>query len=276
MSDDPYCYQGTDVLRNKLDIREEEKLARLERLESANRMETLPDNIPINAAGYREIHRHIFCNIYDWAGQDRTVTSIKDATRFCNPKFIDTELNKQFAALNAEGNLCGLDADRFASRAAEYISELNVIHPFREGNGRTQRCFLANLAAQAGHRIDLARIHPEAWNEASIKSFFSLNYRPMRDVIAQALVDRTRDADRQGPDEQERSGSSEYVPESLPTADKDAEYLEAQITAGEMSDDRQRAVNRVLNQMESRRASSTNATQGQTRPGGAGGRSRGR
>jgi cell filamentation protein len=65
MTGDPYVYPGTHTLRNKENIRDPDELARLERLAAANRMETLPDNIPLTAKGYREIHRYIFQDVYD-------------------------------------------------------------------------------------------------------------------------------------------------------------------------------------------------------------------
>jgi cell filamentation protein len=70
--DDPYLYPGTDVLRNKENIRKKDELEALERLHSADRLLTLPHNLPITASGYREIHRYIFQDVYDWAGVPRT------------------------------------------------------------------------------------------------------------------------------------------------------------------------------------------------------------
>lgn len=97
-------------------------------------------------------------------------------------------MDKRFKAINAENNLRGLNPAQFAARAAEHICELNAIHPFLDGNGRTQRAFLEIFAKQAGHQIDLARIDPEAWNEAAKLSYYTQDYRPMRDIIAGALV----------------------------------------------------------------------------------------
>jgi cell filamentation protein len=161
----------------------------LERLHSADRLLTLPHNLPINASGYREIHRYIFQDVYDWAGVPRTCPLALRNQVFALAPFVESELAKRFEAINAEDNLRGLDAGQFAARAAEHICELNAIHPFREGNGRTMRAFLNVLAKQAGHEIDLARIDAQAWNVASIEGFFTQDYRPMRNVIAGALVE---------------------------------------------------------------------------------------
>src|ERR1700733_4021369 len=113
--DHPYCYPGTNVYRNKLDIRDSEALERFERLESANRMETLPRDISISAEGYCAVHRYIFQNVYDWAGKYRTVTTGRTGP-FCKAEFIAAEMDKRFAAINAEDDLRGLTADQFAAR----------------------------------------------------------------------------------------------------------------------------------------------------------------
>jgi cell filamentation protein len=149
---------------------------------------TLPHNLPITVDSYREIHRYILQDVYDWAGEYRTVTTGRGAP-FCKAEFIESEMDKRFTAIQADDNLCGLVPEEFAARAAEHSCELNAIHPFLDGNGRTQRAFLEMVAEQAGHRIALARIDPEAWNDAAKVSYYTQDYRPMRDIIAGALVD---------------------------------------------------------------------------------------
>jgi cell filamentation protein len=143
---DPYVYPGTDVLRNRENIRDAHELEAFERTATANRMETLPDNTPITAEGYREIHRYIFQDVYDWAGQVRTVDIAKNDDLFCLAVYVDQELARRFEAIRAEDGLRDLSVESFVARAADHISELNAIHPFREGNGRTQRA----LSLRAG------------------------------------------------------------------------------------------------------------------------------
>jgi cell filamentation protein len=187
---DPYLYPGTDVLRNKEDIRDADELQAFERMATANRMETLPDDTPITAGGYCEIHRYIFQDVYDWAGEVRTVDIAKNNDLFCLAPYIDQELTRRFEAVQAQNGLRGLSAEQFAARAADHLSELNAIHPFREGNGRTQRAFLFVLGRQAGHEVDLTRIDPRAWNDASRESFRTGDSTPLRHVIARAVEPR--------------------------------------------------------------------------------------
>ena len=180
--------RGPGVLINRQDIRDAALLARFERMETANRLETLPVAIPLTSGGFRSIHRHIFQNVYDWAGRDRTVGIAKGDSLFCLPRFIAAELDKRFAAIKAVRYLRGLTAAQFSEQAAEHISELNAIHPFREGNGRTVRAFLVVLAEQAGHRVEPQRIAPAAWLDASRESFRTGDCKLMCAVIAGAIA----------------------------------------------------------------------------------------
>ncbi len=185
--DHPYCYPGTDVLRNKEDIHDKDELETFERQHSADRLLTLPHDLPVTVAGYREIHRYMLQEVYDWAGEYRTVDTGRTGP-FCKAKYIARHMDAHFAAINAEDNLRGLTSKHFAARAAEHVGELNAIHCFLDGNGRTQRAFLEILAEQAGHEIDLARIDPKAWNAAAIEGYHTQDYHPMHQVIASALL----------------------------------------------------------------------------------------
>jgi len=184
---DPYCYPGTDILRNIEDIHDAEELEAFERWVTATRMETLPDDFPTTPEGYRAIHRYIFQDVYDWAGEYRVVDIARSDNLFCLVPYIAQELAKRFEVIRTEHNLRGLSAADFATRAAEHVIELNAIHPFREGNGRTLRAFLFLLARQAGHDIELERIEPAMWNEASRVSFRTGASRSMRKMIADAI-----------------------------------------------------------------------------------------
>jgi cell filamentation protein len=194
--DDPYCYAGTRILRNQENIRDEHALEEFERRSARNRAETLPQDIPITADGFRQIHRLIFQDIYDWAGKDRTIDIAGHGTFFPSVEQIGDALNDCFGELNVEDNLRHLLPERFAARAAEFVCALNKIHPFRDGNGRTVRAFLQILALQAGHPIDLARVDPRAWNTASRESDYLQDSGPMREVIRGALVEQAPEIER--------------------------------------------------------------------------------
>ena len=138
---DPYLYPGTDVLRNKLGLRDGATLRLAEYAYTRVRSRDVP-TFPMTTQGYLATHRHLFQDLYDWAGQPRTVMLAKGESAFAFPHAIQPSLEKRFADLAAKGNLRGLSPKAFAAGTAHHISELNAIHPFREGNGRTMRLHL--------------------------------------------------------------------------------------------------------------------------------------
>jgi cell filamentation protein len=112
----------------------------------------------------------LFQDVYEWAGELRQVNISKGTSPFAHFSYLDTNARALFAQLGQERQLRGLTPDQFAKRAAYYLGEINVLHPFREGNGRTQRLFFTELAAQAGYMLDWARISAQQMTDASILS----------------------------------------------------------------------------------------------------------
>jgi cell filamentation protein len=187
--EDPYCYPGTTVLRNRLGLR---TLAELEKLEAFSTAQRAREPLPIGRltnAHYRAIHRHLFQDVYDWAGRIRSVRLAKNDSMFCYPENIDREMRRVFEALEGENQLRDLDAEVFAKKAAHFLAELNAIHPFREGNGRTQGIFLGMLADQAGHPLDFERLDPPAMLQAMVDSFNG-NERPLAGIILHLMRGR--------------------------------------------------------------------------------------
>jgi cell filamentation protein len=183
---DPYCYPGTTVLINRLGLRSQSELDAFEAEVSAERAtQPLPAG-RTSYAHYRAIHKHLFGDVYAWAGKVRTVRISKGGSAFCYPEHIDREMRRLFSTLSAQKHLKGLDARTFAARAAHFLAELNAIHPFREGNGRTQLSFLVELAEHAGHSIPMRDLKPKAVLRAFVTSFKG-NERPLRDIIERAI-----------------------------------------------------------------------------------------
>jgi cell filamentation protein len=191
LASDPYTYPGTDTLRNRLGITEEKTLAEAERrLTLARGAEAAPLSFPPTADGYRALHKHLFQDIYDWAGQDRTVDTAKGGARFAHVPYIARELDKLFTDVAAKNALRGLPRDEFFDRLGNHINEVNAIHPFREGNGRTMRHHAAQLAREAGHPISISSINKTAWMEASRHGFLTGDHRGMAAVLAGAAIRR--------------------------------------------------------------------------------------
>ena len=117
------------------------------------------------------IHRHLFGDVYAWAGELRDIDLTKGDSYFANHAHIVSAARSLFAKLAEEDYLTGLDAAAFSERAACYLGEINALHPFREGNGRAQREFINHLAYKNGFSIAWENITQEQMIQASIESF---------------------------------------------------------------------------------------------------------
>jgi cell filamentation protein len=170
---DPYVYPGTSVIRNLRDIRDAGVLGEFEAEATARRLRQL-EHKPIkgrfDARHLQAIHRHIFQDVFEWAGEFRTVNISKSGDPFAFHQHIVSSLERMCGQLNREGNLLGLNPELFAARAAYYLGEINAIHPFREGNGRTQREFIRELGLHNGLLLDWRQISQEEMIEASRRS----------------------------------------------------------------------------------------------------------
>jgi cell filamentation protein len=186
MSDDPYIYPGTTILCNKLGIRDAGQLDAYERRMAAQRA---AEGIPIGDFGLahlQAIHRHLFQDVYDWAGQVRTVELNKDGHQFMFRRYIQTGMADIHRRIVKTDYFSGLSQTDFAAGAGEIMGDINYVHPFREGNGRTQLLYLKQLSIAAGHRLELRHIDPNAWIDAS-KSAHHANYGPLAAAIRAAL-----------------------------------------------------------------------------------------
>jgi len=192
---DPYLLADLPVLRNKLGLKDAASLDRHERRLVAQRIRQGAPQGSFDLTHLRAIHRHLFQDIYHWAGDVRTVNLSKDGSHFLNCRHIDTGIGDIRRRLLKSRFLRRLNADAFAIEAGEIMGDLNYVHPFRDGNGRTQLLYLKQLAAQAGHDLDLTALNREhgAWIEASIAAH-GTDYEPMRVLIRRAITGPSRSA----------------------------------------------------------------------------------
>jgi cell filamentation protein len=170
---DPYVHPETNVLKNLRDIRDADQLNKFEAIATTRRIVELehePIQGQFDARHLQAIHHHIFQDVYEWAGDFRSVSISKSGDPFAFPRHIVSSLDKICGELKREMHLAGSDLERFASRGAYYLGEINAIHPFREGNGRTQREFIRELGLQNGLTIDWRQVSREEMIEASRRS----------------------------------------------------------------------------------------------------------
>ena len=169
--DDPYTYENSTVLVNKLDLKAQNELDAYEaEISSARAEEPLPEG-SLDFTHYKTVHHHLFQDVYEWAGQIRTVRMSKGGNPFCFPEHIEGQAANLFNDLKTQSYLQGLSADAFADRSAHFLAELNVIHAFREGNGRSQLTFFTLLADYAGHPLNMEKLDPDDMLAAMIASF---------------------------------------------------------------------------------------------------------
>lgn len=171
--DERYCYPHSDVLMNRLGIRDAEELKKAEReitsVRLANtRVHKIKGNFDLQHL--MDIHKYIFQDIYDWAGEIRWV-NIAKGNMFCNYPFIEANAENLFRKLKQEKYLKETPENDMPLRLAYYLSEINVIHPFREGNGRTQRLFIEYLAEENGYSVDFSQVTSDEMSRASAEAF---------------------------------------------------------------------------------------------------------
>ncbi|MFE8703889.1 Fic/DOC family protein [Cytobacillus sp. FJAT-54145] len=186
-----YCYPGTEVLINKLNIQDLSKLEKAERIFTLKRLAELHHKpIPgdFNLKHLKEIHKHLFQDIYPFNGQIRNEQISKGATTFASPLHIESYSKELFKELKSEKQLKHLDVEQFSERAAHYMSEINILHPFREGNGRTQREFIRTLAMKNGYELDWSRVDTKTLLDASIKSV--RDPKDLGEVIKDSIVNQ--------------------------------------------------------------------------------------
>ena len=186
MAPDPYCIADTDCLRNNLGINDPEALAEAEfRIVSVREVQASRTTIPgdYGLDHLQRFHRFLFRDVYDWAGATRTVDISKPGARFCHWRYIDDQVGAVLSDLADTGYLVGLTRDAFVNALAHYYGELNVVHPFREGNGRTCRAFLRQLAAAAGFQLDWSELSSEANIEACRRHLQSADLTGLTEVL---------------------------------------------------------------------------------------------
>lgn len=165
---DPYLYPELNVMRNRLGIRQAERLAQAAYESTALRAATLSLGPLLRGLPHLcAIHQHLYQDIFDWAGDIREMDIYQGDTRFCHFAYIEKEGNALMQDLEEEGYLVGLEKADFINRLSHYYCEINVLHPFRIGNGIVQRIFFEQLAIHAGYQLDWRGIDPEAWAQAN-------------------------------------------------------------------------------------------------------------
>ena len=188
MSFEGYFTGHDDFLENKLGITDAEELRKLEESIVALRMAEIISKPPKGKKDFKylkSIHRKLFSDIYAFAGKVRTIDIAKGKSAFCYVHNIDSEQDRIFANADAVP-WSKLSKDDFADRLAVLSADLNALHPFREGNGRTLRTYLILFAARYGYHLDFGAVENDALMEADIRAFYG-DLNMLKDIYRDIL-----------------------------------------------------------------------------------------
>jgi cell filamentation protein len=189
VGDDPYCYPGTTVLRNRLNLRDENMLDQAEReLSEVAASSLIFDPAPYAIESLLDIHRALFSDLYDWAGCIRTVKICKDQTLFCAPERIFPEATKIFVQMDRSDWFVNMPRAEVIWGVSEAFGDLNVIHPFREGNGRAQRILFEQIIINAGFSVDWWRVKEDDWIPANVAAVVC-DYRKLEEIFDRCIDD---------------------------------------------------------------------------------------
>lgn len=167
--EDPYLIPGSTCLTNLLGITDTQRLSEAEaEISSAALAELIavPVAPTFDLHHLCVIHQHLFGDIYSWAGQLRKTEISKGGKLFLPYRLIEEAAEAIFESLHRENLLLGLDQKQFTTRAAYYLGRINVVHPFREGNGRTQRVLLDQVAELSGYGFEWSSVSGELMAQA--------------------------------------------------------------------------------------------------------------
>lgn len=180
---------GNSPLINKLAISSQDKLDMAEAyfIEKVLARGLSSQAKILSPIGLKQMHKELFFEIYDWAGCFRDYTTGRGFP-FCRPEFIDKLVEKLYLDLNQKLTPHLNKAD-FIKISAHFIGELNSIHPFIDGNGRTQRQTLSLIAEKAGFNINIQSINREEWYKSAEQCHMSYDFSGFEHIIEQLTLE---------------------------------------------------------------------------------------
>jgi cell filamentation protein len=191
--DSKYCYPGSRTLINLLNITDSSFSEAERRYTAVTTLEisTAPVRGCFDLAHLMATHKAIFADIFSWAGKLRDV-NISKGNPFCQSAYIVDYATELFEKLTRENFLEGIPTSELPERLSYYLSEVNVLHPFREGNGRTQRMFIDYLARFNGWHLDFSDVTDTEMIEASALAF-DMDYTRLDALVARIITPTSED-----------------------------------------------------------------------------------
>ena len=192
MADNKYCYPNSNVLINKLGITDIDTLQKAEMDYTFVRLMDLqkkPLSGDFSFTHLKRIHKYIFQDLYDWAGKVRTVNISKGSSEFCLVQNIESYAESIFSVFFEDCYSVRNDREKFIEIFTSHYGDMNALHPFREGNGRTQREFARELCLKCGYVFDLSKTSHSQMLEASVLSFMKMDNSKLLQIFERAIFE---------------------------------------------------------------------------------------
>ncbi|WCE32108.1 Fic/DOC family protein [Vibrio sp. SCSIO 43137] len=188
-NNDKYCYQDTGTLINILNIRDAEELEEAEVAFTTERYRTYQSDInelnQLDFSHLKRLHLYLFQDLYSWAGKVREIDISKGNTRFCTFSRIEPEAEKLFKIIPTLSNIAS--TAELIENLASLFCELNLLHPFREGNGRTLRFFFEELLFVLGYEVRWPQLTQQDWIDANVAGVY-LDLKPLVAIFEEAIL----------------------------------------------------------------------------------------
>lgn len=182
----PHLIEGTSILKNKPGFTEQASLTAFEKTVFSYRSMDAPEG-DFSTTHLKKLHEHLLQDVYEWAGTFRDVPISKGDSRFCQPQYIEQQVEIGTRMVHIE-KMKAMKPEEFAGRLADIVGELNAAHPFLDGNGRTIRTYAQKVAKAAGYDLEIYKLKGEAWNRASEISFLQADNSRLARLLGQSLT----------------------------------------------------------------------------------------
>ncbi|PLY07448.1 MAG: cell filamentation protein Fic [Arcobacter sp.] len=196
LKNNSFYYEGTDIPKNKFDIRDSELIHEIEKelIEDAYNIfyEELTDKTILDENYFKDLHKRTFVSLYDWAGVYRDFNMAKGESIFCQGAFVESSSKKIFEELKEDNYLKNFEnrpKEEFAKKLAYYKCELNALHPFYELNGRITRMFFDMIVIFNGYKpIDYSTITPKQYIDCAIDCVQYADETGFENIILNGLI----------------------------------------------------------------------------------------
>ena len=185
-----YTDPKTKLLRNLQDINDPDVLLFVESGAVTKRLQEFYEH-PIKINGIKslfEIHKHLFQDIYIWAGKKRTVEISKDGKQFFPTSHFDNAFRYIDQLISEFKKIPKENKKLLAEKLAEILDNINYLHPFREGNGRTQREFIRLLALEKGLILNLTPPDKKSVYERYMKGTIESDVKTLTELIFELII----------------------------------------------------------------------------------------